>query len=177
MQNLQWSDIFYYDESSPSFLRWKVKTGKVRVGDQAGCLSNGCDYYRVRYNTKLYRCHRIIWEIFNGNIQDKFQVDRINGNSVDNSIGNLRLVTNQQNGQNMKKHRSNTSGVVGVVFDKNRNRWAAKWHSLSSKSCVKYFSVTKYGYEEAFKMACEYRISVIEEINLNGGCYTERHGT
>jgi len=169
-------DVFYYDETSPSFLRWKVKTGKVNKGDVAGCLAHGCDYYRVRYNKKLYRCHRVIWYLFNKSIDDDLQVDHINGVSTDNHISNLRLVTNQQNGQNVKKHSTNTSGVVGVCLDSIRNRWISQWYDLSGNGRRKVFNINKYGYDLAFQLACEYRCRMIKELNSEGCDYTDRHG-
>ena len=41
-------------------------------------------------------------------------VDHINGDSTDNRICNLRLATDQQNSQNRKTGKNNTSGFKGV---------------------------------------------------------------
>lgn len=46
-----WSKIFYYDETSPSYLRWKIKPAKnVDIGDDAGCLKS-VGYYTGRHGT------------------------------------------------------------------------------------------------------------------------------
>lgn len=78
-----WSDYFYYDETSPSCLRWKVTKicgkGKgrpaVSAGDVAGCLGNK-NRWRVTINYKSYLVHRIIWELHNGIIKDNMVIDQ-----------------------------------------------------------------------------------------------------
>lgn len=171
-----WSNVFYYDETSPSFLRWKVKTGRANAGDAAGSI-NVQGYYRVTYKRRLYFCHRVIWCLFNECIDDNLHVDHMNGDVADNSISNLRLVTNRQNSQNRKKHSTNKSGVVGVFLDTKRPRWVAHWCSIDGKRKSKEFSINKYGYDSAFKLACDFRIKMILELNSEGSDYTNRHGT
>ena len=172
-----WSKILYYDETSPSCLRWKIKPAKnVDIGDVAGCLKS-VGYYKVGYNRKSYSCHRIVWELFYGEIDQCFQVDHINGASTDNSISNLRLVNIRQNSQNRKMLTTNTSGATGVSLKSNGTQWRADWSNLDGKQESKVFSINKYGYELAFNLACEYRTKMIQEMNARGSDYTDRHGT
>ena len=49
--------------------------------------------------------------------------------------------------------------------------------SLDGKKKTKAFSPFVYGYEQAFKLACEWREKMIAEFNEQGAGYTERHGT
>ena len=51
---------FYYDETSPSFLRWKVSRGKIKAGDSAGGKDNK-GYYIVKLNNVSYKVHRVIF--------------------------------------------------------------------------------------------------------------------
>jgi hypothetical protein len=53
-------------------------------------------------------------------------LDHHNGNPQDNRISNLRLSTTSQNGMNRGPQKNNTSGLKGVVWDKARNKWAAR---------------------------------------------------
>jgi len=53
-------------------------------------------------------------------------VDHINGDTLDNRRGNLRLATSEQNGRNQKISRKNSTGYKGVVFYKRRGRWGAR---------------------------------------------------
>jgi hypothetical protein len=50
-------------------------------------------------------------------------VDHFNRNRLDNQKENLRIVNYHINGFNKGKQSNNTSGYVGVSFDKGRNKW------------------------------------------------------
>jgi len=71
--DIDWKEVFYYDETSPSCLRWKVN---VRSGKDFTLLNKAKDsvagYAKVHkdgrphswdvgYKSKLYIVHRIIW--------------------------------------------------------------------------------------------------------------------
>ncbi len=73
---------------------------------------------------------------------------------------------------------NNTSGLVGISYesdDKGNTRVIASF-SLAGKAKNKKFSVNKHGLLPAFKMACEYRKKMMEELNTQGAGYTENHG-
>lgn len=52
-------------------------------------------------------------------------VDHINRNRADNRKQNLRCCDRSENMRNRSLQRTNTSGVAGVYFDKERNKWTA----------------------------------------------------
>ena len=54
------------------------------------------------------------------------EVDHINRKKNDNGKNNLRTCTHQENTINVGKKRNNTSGVVGVNYRKDRNKWRAE---------------------------------------------------
>lgn len=54
-----------------------------------------------------------------------YEVDHINKNKLDNRLENLRTVTKSVNRINTDMMKSNTSGVIGVTWDKSRNKWKA----------------------------------------------------
>jgi hypothetical protein len=66
--------------------------------------------------------HRLIMDCPKG-----YDVDHIRGRESknDNRKSNLRIVTRSQNNMNKDKQSNNTSGVRGVSFDKERQKWAA----------------------------------------------------
>lgn len=51
-------------------------------------------------------------------------IDHIDGNKLNNKKDNLRLITQQQNTWNRKKHTNNQSGMKGVTFKD--NHWVAR---------------------------------------------------
>lgn len=53
------------------------------------------------------------------------EVDHIDGNGLNNSRSNLRIVTRSLNGLNKKMQSNNTSGHRGVSWDKINKRWTA----------------------------------------------------
>lgn len=186
---INWSDYFYYDETSPSGLRrskdvWCGRYHNVLIvnkGQVAGC--NTGKYWLVSFNNKKYLTHTIIWSILRGEIPKDMYIDHIDGNGHNNLIDNLRLVTRIGNARNCKKRTNNNSGVVGVNFKVNTRSngnsnqyWVASWRDLLGKRREKNFSVTKLGYDEAFRLACEYREKMILALNAQGAGYTERHG-
>lgn len=194
MNKVNWKDLVYYDPTSPSGLRWacniphkgtfgnKVSYVKV-VGDVAGSLQKKNNRYKIKYQQKAYMAHRVVYELFYGKISDELVVDHIDGDALNNRIENLRVVEQAKNARNVKKHSRNTTGVVGVVLSvvksssgKVFSYYNATWQ-VEGKMQNKYFSITKLGEDEAFRLACEHRAKMIEELNKQGAGYTERHGT
>jgi hypothetical protein len=185
-------DWLAYDESSPSFLRWKrdVKNGKgytkcfVFAGDVAGTPpTETADYWVVGIRGKMRPAHQIVWEMFNGKIPTGLVIDHIDGCKTNNHISNLRVVPRLLNARNAKMNKLNTSGVSGVWLNVKKGRkgesmpyWCAQWRNLEGKLVCRYFSVLKFGNDEAFRMACKHRQEMIEELNRQGAQYTERHG-
>lgn len=189
---ISFEDYFYYDETSPTCLRWKVDiyTGEfksvkiVSAGDVAGCFQkhkNGkpkcC---KVGLQSREYFVHRIIWQIFYGEITSKKVIDHLNGNPWDNRISNLKVKTQRQNCQNTRIRKDNSSGVCGVFWSNKGYEGAtfaiANWQCPVKGNKTKSFSVRKYGLLPAFKMAFLFRKMKIEELNAAGEVYTDRHG-
>ncbi len=68
--------------------------------------------------------HRVAWAVHYGE-WPRFQIDHINGDRTDNRLMNLRDVPRAVNMKNCKAPSNNTSGAVGVCWDKSRNKWLA----------------------------------------------------
>lgn len=83
-----------------------------------GSLRNG--YLRVTINGHYYSIHRLIYETFIGPIPEGMYIDHIDGNRKNNSLTNLRLVTQSKNMTNSMNH--GHKGCVAVLqFDKDHN--------------------------------------------------------
>jgi hypothetical protein len=187
---IDWNEWFYYDETSPSCLRWKIavmsgmhrKIARRCAGEMAGGFCKTTGRYFVRLKRKSYLVHRIIYEMHMGSIADGLVIDHIDGNPSNNTVKNLRVVTGAVNTRNAKRPSTNRSSAMGVSYQIQRRRgrtyenFVATWCSCGVQH-KKSFAVKKYGYDEAFRLACEHRAKMIEELNRQGAGYTERHGT
>ncbi len=73
---------------------------------------------------KTLRMHRVIL----GVIDPKVEVDHINHDTLDNQRSNLRPATLRENRSNLKGKQTGkySSRYVGVSWDRNREKWAAK---------------------------------------------------
>ena len=183
MENIR--EFVYYDETSPTFLRWKTKhTRKVVKDAPAGYYSERNDSWYVRINRKCYLLHRVVYLLENGEIPDDLEVDHIDRNRSNNRKDNLRVVTHATNMRNTSLQINNKSGVTGVnykeIFDKRKGYlykgWRAEWRDENGKNCTKLFSIRKYGYEEAFRLACVHRAAMLSRLVSLGLMYSETHG-
>lgn len=90
---------------------------------KAGCINRG--YIIIRLNNTNYQAHKLAYIFMNGNNEEYDDIDHINKNPTDNRICNLRPVTRSQNMQNSNIQKNNTSGITGISFNKNKNKWEA----------------------------------------------------
>lgn len=93
----------------------------------AGKEALACHAYGYKQGTIFYRgyqAHRVIWAMETGSWPED-QIDHKNHNRSDNRIDNLREATNRENSENRSISNKNKSGVVGVIFHKDRKKWIA----------------------------------------------------
>ena len=113
-----------YDTRTGLF-KWKFRTAnRIQAGDVAG-WSTEDGYVRIRILGRNYRAHRLAWLIVYGSFPPD-QIDHINGVKHDNRISNLRAVTGLENCRNKPLSSSNTSGYMGVSYNKRMRKWVAK---------------------------------------------------
>jgi hypothetical protein len=101
---------------------WKISRGTAKAGNEAGWFYK--PYYSLRINKKKYKAHRIAWLLTYGSWPVD-QIDHINGNTKDNRLANLRDVSNRENLRNQKIPKNNTSGTLGVSFNKRKQNYQA----------------------------------------------------
>ena len=171
------SEMFSYDRET-GFLTWKtrplhhfkdIRCQKIFNTKYAGIVAgtytttqSNKSYRIISIFNRRYLAHRIIWFLLNGS-QPKYEIDHINGDSKDNRIDNLRDVSRKENNKNMRLGIRNTSGRVGVSFDKVGKVWKAEI-GLNGKTLF----IAQY---ESFDLASAARDGA--EVALN---YHKNHG-
>lgn len=91
------------------------------AGEEAFTAIGGRGYKEGSILGRNYRAHRVIWAIVHGEWAE--EIDHIHGVKDDNRISELRAVTSVENGRNKKRPSTNTSGVVGVRWNKRVQKW------------------------------------------------------
>lgn len=118
---------FSYDPVS-GLLTWKVrpKFSSIAIGTVAGNLHRHRNtvYRRVMVDGESIYAHQIAWAITYGE-WPTFRIDHEDRDGLNNSIRNLRSVTNSENLHNAKIYSTNKSGVKGVCFNKGKGMWQA----------------------------------------------------
>lgn len=98
------------------------------AGHECGTIDN--HGYRVisfkhEGNSHNIKAHRLAWLITYGYIAET-HIDHVNRNRKDNRIDNLRDVHPSANQRNMSMMRTNKSGITGVHWNKQINKWIAQ---------------------------------------------------
>ena len=86
-------------------------------------LSDG--YHSISIFNKRYLVHRVIWAIETG-AWPVDQIDHEDHNRGNNRFKNLREATHVENARNQKLSSRNTSGVMGVGWNKSAKQWIAR---------------------------------------------------
>ena len=175
-----WNDVFIYDESSPSCLRWRHGNGqqnhsKRAVGDVAGYINSSGNYkrYKVSHKGLEYIVHRIIYQMFNNDICSSKVINHIDTNPLNNKISNLEMVTTAENNRKTEK-RVYLSDEVGVRETNCNGSLSAHvyYSNINGKKISKKFNYSTYGKDTAWFLARKYREDMVklieqERIRLN----------
>ena len=100
---------------------------------------------RENGRTKMMFMHRLVM----GLPEEIYDIDHIHGNCSknDNRKTNLRIATRSQNIANKGLMSSNTSGVTGVTWNKNKEKWEAN----ISTNCKRIYLGSYSNFEDAVK--------------------------
>ena len=143
---------YIYNKLTERFLTPTLDTGGYY---QIGLCKNG-----VR---NMKSVHRLLGLNFieNDDPETKTTIDHINRVRIDNRLENLHWssITDQNFNQGLRK--TNTSGVKGIHI--RDNRIEANW-SENGTLKTKCFNINKFGFDESFRLACEYRKEKMLEI-------------
>lgn len=116
----------YYRETG--VIKWRKRTcDGQRKNLVAGCTSTGYNGYTgIRFKGKLYYAHRIAMLLAYGFYGGELEVDHINHVRDDNRLSNLRFVTRSDNCRNKSRSSNNTSGVMGVYYERAKRKYRAQ---------------------------------------------------
>jgi hypothetical protein len=116
-------ELFDYDPLIGLLIhRTSSTNGRRKAGNPVTTLCKG--YVKVFVDNREGYAHRIAWKIMTG--EEPEVVDHIDGNRANNVWDNLRDVRAYQNQGNTSLYRNNKSGVKGVYWAKDKNRWTAQ---------------------------------------------------
>lgn len=120
-------------------LHWKVSKKKSKLYVCTGQNKNG---------EKIIYLHNYL---MNYNPTVGYEVDHINGNSLDNRKENLRIVTRQENVQNSNVRKDNkTTGIRGVSFNSKQKEFVVDFYIKKKRFHFKGFK--KYRRSNIFKI-------------------------
>jgi hypothetical protein len=114
----------HYDSATGQLTWVKPASTKMKPGDRAGWTGGNRRIY-VRFNGD-FLVHRVAWAMHHGVDPGETEIDHVNGDPSDNRIDNLRLATRFEQMRNTRKPVDNRSGVKGVCWDKQHQKWRAR---------------------------------------------------
>ena len=114
-----WRELFNYNPDTGE-LFWKINRRSRKVKGKKAGHNNMNGYVHIKYKEKLYKAHRIAYELYyNKTIPDGMQIDHINRQRDDNRIENLRCVTLSENLRNNGKRQLKGTHKRWLVTQKN----------------------------------------------------------
>lgn len=102
-------------------------------------------------NNQVGLLHRFIM-----NPPDDMVIDHINRDRLDNRRHNLRICTIEQNNKNCSKRSNNTSGIIGVNWEKRRNKWRAEISINGKNKFLGYYTTLEEAAEARRQAEIEY---------------------
>jgi len=153
-------ELLEYNSETGLFKRLVTTSSRSLKGAIIGKKEKNL-YPQIMVDSKKYTAHRLAWLYVTGEWPK--HIDHINHIKSDNRWVNLRNVTSKENQKNLSLAKNNTSGVLGVSWAKQANKWLA---------CIKIKGKTKnLGYFSDINKAKEAR----EKANLEFG-FHNNHG-
>ena len=139
-------EVLEYDPDQGVF-KWLVNRSRTaKVGWVAGCKRSD-EYIFIMINGKSYAAHRLAWLYMTGEWPVD-QIDHYDHIKYNNRFYNLREATQQENNKNWSKRIDNTSGITGINWYKQTNKWVAQIQHNGKKKHLGYFD----NIEEATKV-------------------------
>jgi len=144
------------------FDKYQVSTkGRVRSAITGNiiktCKNGGYDQVHISDNnnkSKTRKNHRLMAIAFIPNDENKPVADHIDRNKSNNNLLNIRWGSISENNMNKTKQSNNTTGAVGVYWNRARNKWHAHIrinYNLIFLGCFKTFEEARQARIKAVK--------------------------
>ena len=118
-------ELLRYDPETGDFV-WRVRMGsRALKGDTAGHLHH-TGYIHIAVLEAIYTAHRLAWLYTKGYFPKNIDIDHEDQIKHHNWWSNLRLASRQCNMRNCGCRKDNTSGVKGVIWSKEFQKWHAR---------------------------------------------------
>lgn len=116
----------------------------------------------MKKNTMIY-LHQLIM----GEIKDGFEIDHIDGNSLNNRQSNLRFVTHQENVDNIQATRiDNTIGIRGISYDKRGKKYTVDFYYHGKRFYFKLWSTLGEAIYCRYCLEQQFGLNLIEKNPL-----------
>lgn len=100
------------------------------TGEAVGHLTHQ-GYLRTKVDGVRTQLHRIVWKMRTGDEPPEI-IDHVNGDKLDNRMGNLREADRSKNLFWQPKSIKNNSGIVGVCWEQRKHKSRGKWRPYLS---------------------------------------------
>lgn len=155
-------EILHYNCETGVFKNTITRSPKNIKGETCGNINNN-GYTCMMIGRRMYFAHRLAWLYIYGYHPENY-IDHINRNRSDNRLSNLREVSNQCNSRNSKVSSNNKTGVKGVSWKKNCNKWVAQI-TVNRRNIV-------VGMSEDFIESVKFRWEAEKKYNFPDCCTT-----
>ena len=110
-------ELLTYNQETGDF-HW-IKRNQKKAG------SNLDGYTKIKIDGKNYLAHRLVWLYVYGKLP-LGAIDHVNHIRNDNRLDNLRDVDSVSNSRNRSLGKNNVSGIIGVFWNSEQNRWQSQ---------------------------------------------------
>lgn len=144
-----YAEIVLYDKYGSETARAIIDLDDVdKAKDIKWCMTHN-GYVSNRHSKQLL--HRLVM-----NCPDDMVIDHINHNRLDNRKSNLRVCTQHQNNINKSFMSNNTSGVIGVHWNKSNNKWRSRIKYNGRQIHLGYFNTKEEAIQARINAEIEY---------------------
>lgn len=129
-------EIVRYNSRTGVFT-WRITRKKCTAGAIVGRVDDR-GYLTAKLDYRIYYLHRAAWLYMTGTWPAN-DIDHIDQNKSNNRWRNLREATRKQNIENGPRRKNNTSGEIGVTWNKLEKKWVARITHKRKKLSLGYF--------------------------------------